>query len=142
MIKYTTSEYFIDNFGSKIPEEDINRFLKKAQNEVESFCANRILTTIRNYLGFKFDEVNKENLSIVELNNLFEIFSDYEIEKIQDTICEYACFLFENEDVLNSVVTSMSANGATVSFTKEDVENLKYKTLSNMNNTRFRNAIA
>ena len=140
MIKYVTIEYFIDNFGSKIPEEDIKRYLKKAQDEVESFCANRILTTIKRELRDIYEDM--KNLNLEDINSLFKIFSDYEIDKIQETICEYACFLYENEDVLNSVVTTMSANGATVSFTKEDVENLKYKTLSNMNNTRFRNAIA
>ena len=139
MIKYVTIEYFIDNFGSKIPEEQIKRYLKKAQGEVENYCANRILTTIRTKLGNIYDDF--KNLDLVDINSLFKIFSDYEMDKIQDTICEYACFLYENDDVLNSVVTSMSANGATVSFTKEDVENLKYKTLSNMDNTRFRNAI-
>lgn len=139
MIKYVTMEYFIDNFGSKIPEEEIKRYLKKAQGEVENYCANRILTTIRTKLGSIYEDM--KNLDLVDVNSLFKIFSDYEMDKIQDTICEYACFLYENEDVLNSVVTSMSANGATVSFTKADVEDLKYKTLSNMDNTRFRNAI-
>lgn len=139
MIKYVTIEYFIDNFGSQIPEEQIKRYLKKAQNEVESYCANRILTTIRNELRDIYEDM--KNLDLEDINSLFKIFSDYEMDKIQDTICEYACFLYENDDVLNSVVTSMSANGATVSFTKEDVEILKYKTLSNMDNTRFRNAI-
>lgn len=139
MIKYVTMEYFIDNFGSKIPEEEIKRYLKKAQYEVENYCANRILTTIRTKLGSIYEDM--KNLDLVDVNSLFKIFSDYEMDKIQDTICEYACFLYENEDVLNSVVTSMSANGATVSFTKADVEDLKYKTLSNMDNTRFRNAI-
>lgn len=139
MIKYVTIEYFIDNFGSQIPEEQIKRYLKKAQDEVENYCANRILTTIRKELRDIYDDM--KNLNLEDVNSLFKIFSDYEMDKIQDTICEYACFLYENDDVLNSVVTSMSANGATVSFTKEDVEILKYKTLSNMDNTRFRNAI-
>lgn len=140
MIIYVTKDFYLDNYGSKfIPEDLIEIFLKKAQNEVENYCANGIRRVLFRYVGEKELDNYK---TLDELQADKDVLCDFEIELLREAICETANFLYENNDVLNGVVTSMSANGASVTISKSDVDITKNYIISkSLEMTRFTNAI-
>lgn len=140
MIKYVTKDFYLENYGSKfIPEDLIEIFLKKAQNEVEDYCANGIRRVLFRYI----DEKELDNYKTLdEFQEDKNVLSDFEIELLKETICETANFLYENNDAIKGIVTSMSANGASVTFSKSDINSTKNYIISkNLDMTRFTNAI-
>ena len=139
MIKYVTKDFYLENYGSKfIPEDLIDIFLKKAQDEVESSTGNGIRRVLCKYIdGWKLDTYT----TLDDLQDDYDILSDYEIEKLKDCICEIANFLYENNDVIKGIVTSMSTNGTSVTFSKSDIEQTKTNIISQgLSTTRFTNA--
>ena len=78
--------------NGEIPEEKRNDFLLQASRNVDSLTYNRIVGR-----GF-------ENLTM------------FQKEMIQEVVCRQADFLYENQDVMNTILTSYSINGVSVQF--------------------------
>ena len=108
---YSSVEYFIENYGSVIPEEKIEHFLKKASKE------------INNYL------IQKPQGDM----------SDYEQDIFNDVCCELAIFLNKNGKYINNVVNSLSIAGTSYSFDNATIEQKKNDILVSLNDTRFMN---
>lgn len=69
---YVNEDYYLDTFeGTTIPEDDINKYLKLAQEKINSITKNRIV-----YIGFeKLTEFQKEKVSqaiCYEAEHIFE----------------------------------------------------------------------
>ncbi len=94
MTLYVDEKYYSDNFnGKKIPEDEIEKYLKLAQEKIDSITYNRIVA-----IGF---------------NNL----TNFQQEKIRDAICYQAEYIYingyNNED--NRDVSSYSVLDISVS---------------------------
>lgn len=94
MTLYVDEKYYSDNFnGKKIPEDEIEKYLKLAQEKIDSITYNRIVA-----IGF---------------NNL----TNFQREKIRDAICYQAEYIYvngyNNED--NRDVSSYSVLDISVS---------------------------
>lgn len=94
MTLYVDEKYYSDNFnGNKLPEDEIEKYLKLAQEKIDSITYNRIVA-----IGF---------------NNL----TKFQQEKIKDAICYQAEYIYvngyNNED--NRDVSSYSVLDISVS---------------------------
>lgn len=90
---YVDSTYYIDNYNSTVlKDEDIDKYLKAASRDIDVLTYNRIV-----HRGF-------DNLT------------EYQKEIIQEVCCEHASFLFENEDMLKTYLSSYAINGVNMSF--------------------------
>lgn len=94
MTLYVDEKYYSDNFnGNKLPEEEIEKYLRLAQEKIDSITYNRIVA-----IGF---------------NNL----TNFQQEKIRDAICYQAEYIYvngyNNED--NRDVSSYSVLDISVS---------------------------
>ena len=87
-----TETYFNMCFHGEIPEEKLNDFLLLASRNIDSLTYNRIV-------GRGFD-----NLTL------------FQKEIIQEVVCRQADFLYENQDVMNTVLAGYSINGVSVQF--------------------------
>ena len=81
-------------FHGEIPEEKLDDFLSQASRNVDSLTYNRIV-------GRGFDNLTA-----------------FQKETIQEVVCRQADFLYENQDVMNTILTSYSINGVSVHFGK------------------------
>lgn len=88
---YVTVEEYKKNYND-IPDDSIEKSLKKASRHIDTLTFNRIQG-----IGF---------------NNLTE----FQKEIIKEVTCELANFEYENEDVITSVLSSYSINGVSMSF--------------------------
>ncbi len=88
---YVTVEEYKKNYND-IPDDSIEKSLKKASRHIDTLTFNRIQG-----IGF---------------NNLTE----FQKEIIKEVTCELASFEYENEDVITSVLNSYSINGVSMSF--------------------------
>ena len=83
---YSTIDYFIENFGSEIPEEQIEKKLKQASREIDKYL-------------------------IIKPTSMNEL-SDYEKEIFNSCCCELAIFLQKNSKYINAIVKNNTAKGA------------------------------
>lgn len=88
---YVTVEEYKKNYND-IPDDSIEKSLKKASRHIDTLTFNRIQG-----IGF---------------NNLTE----FQKEIIKEVTCELANFEYENEDVITSVLSSYSINGVSMAF--------------------------
>ena len=100
MTLYVSKEYYQKNFeGNKIPDKEIEKILKLAQNKIDRITFNRIV-------GIGFDNL-----------------TDFQKEKVRDAICYQANYIFENgyNNENNSDISSYSVLDISVSVqTKDD----------------------
>lgn len=88
---YVTVEEYKKNY-SDIPDENIEKSLKKASRHIDTLTFNRIQ-------GIGFDNL-----------------AEFQKEIIKEVTCELASFEYENEDVITSVLSSYSINGVSMAF--------------------------
>lgn len=88
---YATVEEYKKNY-SDIPDENIEKSLKKASRHIDTLTFNRIQ-------GIGFDNL-----------------TEFQKEIIKEVCCELANFEYENEDVITSVLSSYSINGVSMAF--------------------------
>lgn len=100
-MNYIDKNYYLSTYKGTVisNKDDITKYLKKACLDIDTLTFNRIVAR-----GF-------ENLTTFQQNI------------IKDVLCEHAEFLFENSDLLDSVLSSYSINGVSMSF--ENSENIK-----------------
>lgn len=90
---YADAEYYRNEYGgSTVPEEELEKRLKTASRHIDSLTYNRIVSR--------------------GISNLTE----FQREIIQDVCCRQADFEYENADMIETVISSYSLNGASVQF--------------------------
>ena len=90
---YVTRDYYLETYqGSTIPEEELEKALRQASRHVDSLTYNRIVGQ-----GFA-------NLT------------QFQQEIIQEVICLQADFEHENADLIDTILSGYSLNGASVQF--------------------------
>lgn len=90
-MSYADIEFYI-NFSGLITDEEAQRALNKASKHIDSLTFNRIKGT-----GF-------DNLT------------PFQSEIVKEVCCELADFEHENNDLINSVLSSYSINGVSMNF--------------------------
>lgn len=103
MTLYVSKEYYLETFKGKLPEEEIEKYLKLAQNKIDRITLNRIVS-----IGF-------DNLT------------EFQKEKVREAICYQADYIKENgyNDEDNSDISSYSVLDISVSINNKDED---YKT--------------
>lgn len=90
---YVTPDYYKESYkGSTVPEEDLEKALRQASRHIDSLTYNRIV------------------------GRGFSSLTEFQKEVIQEVICLQADFEHENADEINTILSSYSLNGASVSF--------------------------
>lgn len=93
MSSYVDKIYYLNTYkGSIIPESKRDECLEKASKHIDTLTYNRIVGR-----GF-------ENLT------------EFQQENIKEVICKLADFEFENADILQTLLSSYSINGVSMSF--------------------------
>lgn len=110
---YSSIDYFIENFGSQIPEDKIQYALKKASIEMDKYLIHKPRT---------IDEM-----------------SEYEVEIFNYTCCELAIYLYKNGKYIDSSVSSLSIADTSYTFNKENAKSKIQEILISLNDTRFMN---
>lgn len=110
MTLYADEDYYLDNFeGILIDDDSIERYLKLAQEKIDSITYNRI------------EKVGFENLT------------EFQKEKVKDAICYQAEYIFKNgynnED--NSDISSYGVLDISISVKDKDI---KEKTIAEKKN--------
>lgn len=88
---YVSVEEYKKNYND-IPDDNIEKSLKKASRHIDTLTFNRIQ-------GIGFDNL-----------------TEFQKEIIKEVTCELANFEYENEDVITSVLNSYSINGVSMAF--------------------------
>ena len=98
MTLYVSKEFYLETFKGEIPEEDIEKNLKLAQNKINRITFNRIV-------GIGFDNL-----------------TEFQKEKVRESICYQADYIFKNgynnED--NSDISSYSVLDISVNVQSKD----------------------
>ena len=90
---YVTPEYYTEEYGGgTVPEEKLSVALRQASRHVDSLTYNRIVGQ-----GF---------------SNL----TNFQKEMIREVVCSQADFEHENEDEINTILSSNSINGVSAQF--------------------------
>lgn len=90
---YVTPDYYLEMYeGSTIPEESLKKVLRQASRHIDSLTYNRIVGQ-----GF---------------SNLTEFQQDV----IREVVCLQADFEYENADLIDTIISGYSLNGASVQF--------------------------
>lgn len=93
MISYATLDYYTNTYdGSIVPEECLGKALRQASRHIDSLTYNRII-------GQGFFNLTK-----------------FQQEIIREVTCQQADFEVENEDEINTVLSSYSINGVSAQF--------------------------
>lgn len=93
MISYATLDYYTNTYdGSIVPEEHLGKALRQASRHIDSLTYNRIIGQ-----GF------------------FNL-TEFQQEIIREVTCQQADFEVENEDEINTVLSSYSINGVSAQF--------------------------
>lgn len=94
MSLYADKDYYQSKYNgnSLSSENELNKYLQEATDDINSLTFNRIVGK-----GF---------------NNL----TDFQKDIIQRVCCQFADFKFENADIIESVLSSYSINGVSQSF--------------------------
>lgn len=92
---YADPQYYQDSYrGTVIPKEQQLSLLKNASRHIDSLTYNRIV------------------------GRGFSCLTPFQQEIIREVVCAQAEFEYENEDLLNTVLSGYSLNGASVQFGK------------------------
>lgn len=90
---YADAKFYRDKYGGSIvPKEELKRRLKTASRHIDSLTYNRIVGR--------------------GISNLTE----FQQEIIKEVCCQQADFEYENADMIETVISSYSLNGASVQF--------------------------
>lgn len=90
---YAAPEYYHNIYkGTAIPEEQLYKALKQSSRHIDSLTYNRIMSR--------------------GISNL----TDFQQEVIRDAVCQQAEFEYENADLIDTVLSGYSLNGASVQF--------------------------
>lgn len=90
---YVTSEYYLEAYqGSTIPGEELEKHLRQASRHIDSLTYNRIV-------GRGFSRL-----------------TGFQQEIVREVTCRQADFEYENADLINTVLSGYSLNGASVQF--------------------------
>jgi len=90
---YADSTYYLEEYkGTNINKEILNKYLKNASRDIDVLTYNRI--------------VHKGFINLTE----------YQKEVVQEVCCEHASFLYDNEDMLKTYLSSYAINGVNMSF--------------------------
>lgn len=92
MSNYVDVTYYQDTYKGTIPSDEIEKRLKKASMHIDTLTYNRIV-------GRGFDNLTEFQQNI-----------------IKEVICKLADFEYENEDLIQSILSSYSINGVSVNF--------------------------
>ena len=90
---YATVEYYTETYKGNLKDADIDPALRQASRHIDTLTFNRIVAK-----GF-------ENLT------------EYQQGIIKECVCMLADWETENAEYINSMLTSYSLNGASMSFT-------------------------
>lgn len=93
---YVTSEYYFNEYHGTILKEcaEINQILRQASRHIDSLTYNRIIGR--------------------GISNL----TPFQQDVIREVVCQQADFEFENEEVIETVLSSYSINGTAMQFTQ------------------------
>lgn len=90
---YVTTEYYCNTYqGSTIPPEEICKALRQASRHIDSLTYNRIVSR-----------------GISDL-------TEFQQEIIREVVCMQADFEYENAEMIDTVMSGYSLNGASVQF--------------------------
>lgn len=90
---YVTAEYYRNTYhGSVIPDDELCTRLRQASRHIDSLTYNRIAGR--------------------GISNLTE----FQQEVIREVVCQQADFEYENADLIDTVLSGYSLNGASVQF--------------------------
>lgn len=92
MEPYVDETYYKENYLGTLDTEDLAKRLKEASQQVDMLTFNRIR-------GKGFDNLTSFQQSV-----------------IKEVICQHVDFVYENQDMLDSVLQSYSINGVSMSF--------------------------
>ena len=92
MEPYVDETYYKENYLGTLDTEDLAKRLKEASQQVDMLTFNRIR-------GKGFDNLTSFQQSV-----------------IKEVICQHVDFLYENKDMIDSVLQSYSINGVSMSF--------------------------
>lgn len=110
---YSTIDYFIENYGSEIPEDQIERYLRRASREIDKY--------------------------LIRKPSDMEDLSDFEKEIFNSCCCELAIFLQKNGKYIDSIVNSLSIAGTSYSFDNTTIKQKQIEILHILDITRFMN---
>lgn len=92
-VPYADIEFYKESYdGELIPEEEVDKALKRASRHIDTLTYNRIVGR-----GF---------------SNLTEFQQDI----IREVVCQQADFEYENADEINTVLSGYSINGVSAQF--------------------------
>lgn len=95
MSNYADITYYQNTYkGTKIPEKQIEEKLKEASQHIDTLTYNRIVA------------------------RKFENLTQFQQEIIKKVVCRLADFEYENEDILQTTLSSYSINGVSMGFDK------------------------
>lgn len=92
MEPYVDETYYKENYLGTLDTEDLAKRLKEASQQVDMLTFNRIR-------GKGFDNLTSFQQSV-----------------IKGVICQHVDFVYENQDMIDSVLQSYSINGVSMSF--------------------------
>lgn len=92
MEPYVDETYYKENYIGTLDTEDLAKRLKEASQQVDMLTFNRIR-------GKGFDNLTSFQQSV-----------------IKEVICQHVDFVYENQDMIDSVLQSYSINGVSMSF--------------------------
>lgn len=96
MMAYAEESYYREKFSNAIPEEELAGNLEKASRQIDTLTFCRIR-------GIGFDNL-----------------TNFQKEQIRYVNCLLADFLYENADELNTMLSSYSINGVSMSFSSSE----------------------
>ncbi len=85
------NEDFYTEYSGLIPQDELNRALRKASRHIDSLTFNRIVG--------RFDDL-----------------TEFQQETIRECCCELADFEYENGELIESVLSDYSINGVSMKF--------------------------
>lgn len=90
---YAAPEYYRDDYkGVTVPDAGLDKALRRASRHIDSLTYNRIV-------GRGFSDL-----------------TPFQRETIKDVVCQQADFEYENEDEINTILSSYSINGVSAQF--------------------------
>lgn len=90
---YVTPEYYKTEYGgSTVPDEKLEAILRQASRHIDSLTYNRIV-------GQGFSDL-----------------TSFQQDVIREVVCLQADFEYENEDEINTILSSYSINGVSAQF--------------------------
>ena len=90
---YVSPDYYLTVYGgSTVPEEELQKALRKACRHIDSLTYNRIV------------------------GRGFSTLTGFQQELIQEVVCQQVDFEYENADMIDTVLQNYSINGVAMQF--------------------------